>query len=238
MTLELKENVNLNHEPSTTLPDLVVYTSLVSPAKFMEMYNLDISNYIDFKSTKSGNISYMSFAHALRLFRVHFPNLYVDVEENPNWGNLPIFPIPDDRGYFVKAYVHDTVRKSEYVYFSVRNNYMGSIFPYDKDKSGEKPVGDAVNFDKAIVRAKTKALAQICGIGLKLWTGDDLDQDVVDEKIALIRAVEKLATKYKTITGDEYDVPLMDYTTDTGMIKFIGKKLAALISDLESNKSK
>jgi hypothetical protein len=223
----------------------------IAPDRFIEAYNLDISEFIErhtFKETaqKGGKeINYMSYSHAYRLFRQHFPELEVALVENPATGGY-IWKEIDDRGYFLKAYVyqkspnHPCAKSSEY-YYPVLSVSGQSVYPEELEtqknyKTGETTtkegrfVANIQLFNKSNQRAIVKAIALTTGIGLKLWTRDDLAEDTLDPKQELLDRVRAIASEYTSKTGIPYLVR-STYVDTTASITTEGKTIAALIKE-------
>ena len=99
------------------------------------------------------------------------------------------------------------------------------------------PVGDlpypkatSVAFNKGYYRAITKAIAVVTGIGLKLWTGDDLSEDIQNQKLTMITKVQDMAAQLKK-KGVEVELPSLDVTTDSGDIKNLGRHFKELLDN-------
>lgn len=227
----------------------------IDPDRFEEAYNLDISEYVErnkFREdamSKGGKIAlkrdilYLSYSHAIRLFRMNFPELEVDLYTNPLNGGY-VFEEIGGRGYFVKAFIHDGVRRSSPVYYGILNTSGASIFPTDLDKdraTGKfiegKFVANVALFNKSVYRAQVKAIALVTGIGLKLWTGQDLNEEILDEKLQKIAAIENLALQYKKLTGVDYILPNLDYTCSNTEINRYGKELKKALDEARQNPS-
>jgi hypothetical protein len=229
----------------------------IDPARYLDAYNLDIDSYVErhtFKETAqkgSKQINYMSYSHAYRLFRIHFPELEVQLEENPNTGGY-IFEEINERGYFLKAFVYtaegvpfsDTnngmrIKRSASIYYPVLSVSGLSVYPnelettknYTTNKTEEKPgkyVANIQLFNKANQRAIVKAIALTTGIGLKLWTGDDLNEDIVDAKFSLLDAVSVRAREYTKLTGIEY-TPSVSHLDTITVITEEGKSIKRMM---------
>ena len=226
----------------------------IDPVRFIEAYNLDIEDFIErhiFKETAQKGkkiIHYMSYSHAYRLFRQHFPELEVTLVENPATGGF-VWKEIDDRGYFLKAFVfrksaNQVIAKSAEYYYPVLSVSGQSVYPDEletqKDyKTNEiKPkegryVANIQLFNKANQRAIVKAIALTTGIGLKLWTGDDLSEDIIDAKQALLDRVHVIASDYTSKSGIPYKVT-STYMDTSVVITAEGKKISALIKALPS----
>lgn len=200
----------------------------IDPKRFLEAYNLDISEYVEAKN----GLSYLSYSHAVRLLRLNFPELDVACVTNPLTGGYA-FQEPDDRGFFFKAYLHDGVRRSAPIYYGVLNTSNAPVFPGSTDKNGN-PTAHSSLFNKAHYRAWTKAIAIVTGIGLKLWTGDDLSEETLDDKTTRIRQVEALARRLEAVSGQRIELISLDYTTPMGEITNLGKSLQKQLKAIES----
>jgi hypothetical protein len=222
----------------------------IDPARFLDAYNLDIEDYVErhnFKeSAQKGNkqINYMSYSHAYRLFRIHFPELEVALEENRDTGGF-IFKEIDNRGYFLKAFVYsETNTRTASLYYPVLSVSGMSVYPdelemvkdYKTNETKEKPVKYVANiqlFNKANQRALVKAIALTTGIGLKLWTGDDLNEDIQDTKFNLLDAVAKRVKEYEQLTGIVYPV-IVNHLDTINVITTEGKNIKRLIDEFKA----
>lgn len=231
---------------------------IIPPLEFGDNYNIDISDYVERHKAKEDaqskgganqlkrDILYMSYSQAIRLLRSKYPTLEVSCVVNPLTGGY-VFEDLDRRTYFVRAYVHDGYRRSEAFYSPILSMSGQGIHPDDvkSDYKSGKPklnsVGQAIYtidgaaINKAIYRAYVKAIALVTGIGLKLWTGDDLSEEVHEAKLALITNVRKLAEQLNKLTGQTYaEVNDLDYTTPEGEVKRLGRTLQQALLEAKS----
>lgn len=183
---------------------------IIPPQVYSENYNLDISKYVDRhtfreKAQKSGNqILYMSYPHALNLFKTRHPNLSVVMERNPQTNGF-VFPEEDSRGYFLVGHCEDDEDNiGESYYFAVLNASGGAILPSDKNHA-DKPLASSQEYNKAFYRAVTKVIALTTGIGLKLWTGEDLSSEILTNKQILQRRYNELVDQWLHLTGEQLD---------------------------------
>lgn len=223
------EKVNLiSHEQCSKL-----YPVLTCPRdKFDEMYNYDVSELVESNTFKEksqkggGSILYLSYSHAVRIFRQSFSDLGIEFAcaENPKTGGY-VFEELNSTGYFIKSFIHDGYRRSEMYYYGILNSANQTTFPDDVDKN-DKPVGNAQLFNKSYYRAIVKAIALWSGLGLKLWTGEDLSSEMIDEltvtKEKMITGIKKLAIEFKLKFGQEYDLPELSYILTVPQLKEIG----------------
>jgi hypothetical protein len=226
----------------------------VDPVRFMEAYNLDIEAYIERNKFRENNqakdggakkeIWYLSHSHALRLLKTKFPELSVQLIENPETGGF-IFKEIDGRGYFLKGFLHDGVRRTQTYYYPVLSNSGQAVLPDDrypdkKDKETGKVyaqgkyMAETQLFSKSIWRGEVRFIAFATGIGLKLWTGDDLSSDVQDAKMVVIDRVFELAEEYKKLSGVAYVLPELNYMTPSAEIKKVGTELSQAVKELRN----
>ncbi|MGL5923728.1 hypothetical protein [Chroococcidiopsis sp.] len=213
----------------------------IDPKRFLEAYNLDVSQWVERNKFREGTqktgdkILYLSHAHALRLMRQHFPELETGFVVNPVTGGY-FFEEIGGGGFFCKPYVHDGFSCSAIYHFGVLSQSGASVFPHSKDKSGN-PSADEQLFNRSFYRAQTKAIALTTGIGLKLWTGDDLSEDIIDDKLSRISAVEELAIQHNRLATEPYLIPALNYMSSAELINSIGKDLQARLKELKQDVS-
>lgn len=222
---------------------------VINPDKFISNYNIDIEDFVERHKAKEDaqnkgganqvkrDILYMSYSHAIRLFRMNHPGLEVDCVRNPQTGGY-LFEELDRRGYFVQSYVHDGQRRSA-TYYNALLTMSGQGINPDDIKSDYKTgkakltadgktisVVDSQAINKAVYRAMVKAIALVTGIGLKLWTGDDLSEDILDAKGVLISNVLRLAEQYAKVTGSKFEPAYnLNYMSGEAEIKEVGRQL-------------
>jgi hypothetical protein len=239
------------------IPDynIKLYPTLhLAPEIFLENYNIDISEYTERHKAKEdaqkggSAITYMSYSHAFRLFRTRHPGWEVDCVVNPLTGGY-VFEEIDRRGYFVKSFIHDGSCRSAAYYNALLTMSGQGVHPDDvkSDYQTKKPklsplgnpiyVTDSQSINKAVYRAKVKAIALCTGIGLKLWTGDDLSEDVLDAKLTLLTQVKAVAAKYTSLSGLELmGVNNLDYTCSEQEIRDFGRKAQAMLKEASTPK--
>lgn len=234
---------------------------IIKPEDFIANYNLDIEDFVeqhkakeDAQSKGGANqlkrpILYMSYSHAIRLLRSRHPELEVDCVRNFATGGY-IFQEIDRLGYFILSYVHDGKSRSALYYNAMLTMSGQGIHPddvksdYKTGKPKLTPTGNTISVvdsaaaNKAYYRALVKAIAMVTGIGLKLWTGDDLADEIVDAKMILINNVKKLNDLYYQLQGEDYEgVAQLDYTSSEAEIKRVGKSLQLAYKALEQAKN-
>lgn len=198
---------------------------IIPPDIFEENYNIPLTSLVDRhtfrESVNKGKtvINYLSHALATKIFRVRHPDLVVVMHKNPD-NNSYIFEEAYNGGFYMRGHIEDNEgNTSEEVYFALLTTANVAI---TKDKFTAKDV------NTAFARAKTKIIAIVTGIGLKLWTGDDLSDEIKDEKLAMLKVVYSMADKYKYPDGTTYvtEVTILD---SADRIKEEGRKIKALL---------
>ena len=198
---------------------------------FMVGYNVDVSDSIvrhvfKEKAQKGGpQINYLPYSRAIVEFRKLHPTLEVCCLTNPATGGF-LFKEIDDAGYFMRSYVTDGQARSEMYNFSILSSSGGPIYPGDKGLNSQ-------TINKHYYRALVKAIALATGIGLKLWTLEDLDVEILDATLAKIARIKELAVQYRMATGNVYPLPDLSYMTPDLEITSTGKALAKAVKDAE-----
>lgn len=255
MNEETDNEVNYNFSASPVLyPPLVI-----DRERFAQAYNIDVSDFVERHKFKESNqkgkeINFLSYSKAVELFRTHFPELQFDCITNPLTGGY-VFQDLNNSGYFIKSYIHDGTRRSNLIYFacldvSGQAIYPSSLMPKEMKKSLEDRDTTALQanvqqFNKDYYRAVTKAIALVTGIGLKLWTGEDLSEDTMSQKVELIESIKKLylfvvdLPGYDTLDTNEIPNTFPDFSiiTPTGDIMKFGKKLKDIKVQLTTKKN-
>lgn len=225
----------------------------IAPEIFLENYNLPIDNLVEHHSAKENNqkggksILYLSYSHALRLLRIRHPDLDAHCVMNPATGGY-LFTEVDRRGYFMLSYVSSADGRRSSLYYNAYLTMSGQgVHPDDvkADKNGQPkslntgeliPLVDSQGINKLYYRSLTKAIGLATGLGLKLWTGDDLSQEIIDEKNNLLMQVQALGKEYTTLTGEAYPgIEELDIYASSAAIKAYGKALHLKVKELKNN---
>ena len=143
---------------------------------FQILNAIDVSEHIEKKSNGRVELSYLSWAWAWAEVKKAFPDATYTIYENADgW-----FYHTDGKTCWVKTGV--TINNIEHIeYLPVMNNRNASI-----------PANEVTSFDvnKAIQRSLTKAAARH-GIGLYIYAGEDLPEDVKKQQEAQRVAQER-----------------------------------------------
>lgn len=131
---------------------------------------------------KKGYLTYLSWAHAIRVAKEKFPNLKTKVYESIDGLN----------------YFHDG--KTAYVKCSVTIGDVEEIeyLPVMDHKNKSIPINNVTSFNvnTAIKRCITKALS-LHGLGLYIYAGEDLPQEEINTVAIKSRYLSFLKNKYK-----------------------------------------
>ena len=147
---------------------------------FEKLYTLDVSKQVE----KKDNLSYLSWAYAWREFKRVYPEAEYTVKKDEN-----------GRCYFgdenIGYMVYTTVTAGNLTYemwlpvMDSKNKTM-KLKPYKySTKYGEKTVAGISMFDinKTVMRCLVKNLAMF-GLGLYIYAGEDLPEDIKEYKCA------------------------------------------------------
>jgi hypothetical protein len=126
----------------------------------------EILSKIEFgdKVEKKGNVQYLSWAHAWTLLKNNFPNAQRKIYEQEHSG-LNYFT--DGKTAYVKVGI--TIHGLEHIDYLPVMDFRNNSIPIEKITS--------MDINKAIQRSTTKAIA-MHGLGLQLWTGEDIPTNV------------------------------------------------------------
>lgn len=144
---------------------------------FTELYNLDVSKMIETikKTTKTGevrHIHYLSWAYAFKFLKINYPeSSWITVNYPDKHGNL-IFPyLSSELGFFVTVELFLTKED--------RVNNFGHRFTHPVLDNRNNPIQSPNSFqiNTSIMRGLTKLIGMVTGIGLSLYSGEDIPRD-------------------------------------------------------------
>lgn len=145
------------------------------------------------KVERKGNIDYLSWAYAWSLLKQHYPSAQRIVYEDPatGWNYFT-----DGRSAWVKVGV--IVDEQEHIDYLPIMDFRNRAIPIDSINQFE--------VNKAIQRSTAKAIA-MHGLGLQLWTGEDIPELTTTAAAAPKKAVAKKDkaddTLIELVKGDE-----------------------------------
>lgn len=163
---------------------------------FKTLSSVDIREKIETK----GNVKYLSWSFAWEILKEHYPSAERIVYENPATG-LNYFT--DGVTAYVKVGVKvDGIENIDYLPIM---DFRNQSIRLDKLTS--------MDVNKAIQRSTAKAIA-MHGLGLQLWTGEDMPEMTVAKPTKTAKATEE-PTKLPTLTmnSDDYN-KVLKYVQD------------------------
>jgi hypothetical protein len=128
---------------------------VIDAQTFATNYNIDVSNYV--KMYPKGNLEYIPWSAALMLMKNAHPTFVFEIEL---FDGKPVLYLPDGTA-FVSVVIVDTATgaRSTVSHYPVMKGF----------NHGAEVDPDCRAINDCIQRAKVKALAEVTGIGLKLW---------------------------------------------------------------------
>jgi hypothetical protein len=136
---------------------------------FEQAFSTDITKFVEDKA----GFKYLSWAYALRFFKLNYPSGVIKKHRH----------FSDDTGWYVETYVQlETDGDKHYELYPVFEQRKKTIVDGVEVKGGmygiEKP--NVMDINRAYQRCLTKNIAMATGIGLHLYSGEDLPEDQVD----------------------------------------------------------
>jgi hypothetical protein len=159
---------------------------IVTPEKFLELYELDVSPYV----VSERGYDYIRNAFIPMLMAKYLPDIEL-VFENSEKTESPFHPLPDGSG-FVLCYLRSRVSDggiTQPMHYPVMDNppkFAAIINPNARD------------INDAIARAGVKCIAFNTGLGLKLFTREA----EVKDKGTVARTTKKEVTTPLAVTSD------------------------------------
>jgi hypothetical protein len=148
----------------------------ITAEQFLKAYDLPIGEHVE-KNYKG--LSYLSWPFAFRYLKQEFPGLYVAFEESTlGW---PVFG--QNGCWLLRPYLTDGCSRTPALVFPLMDNKHNALKELDA-----RAVSDNIQ------RASVKCIATFTGLGLKLYSGEDIPKS--DDKEAAPRiAVQQETTK-------------------------------------------
>lgn len=162
------------------------------------------------KIERKGNLDYLSWANAWSMLKSNYPDAQRKVYENPDGMNY----FTDGTSCWVKVGI--IVGGIEHIDYLPIMDFKNQSIPFAKITS--------IDVTKAIQRSTAKAIA-MHGLGLSLWTGEDLPEMVTEapKKAAPAKQDELIELKKGTPNWDAV-VKYVEANKKLG-IEAIGKQL-------------
>ena len=154
----------------------------ITAEQFLQAYDLPIGEHVE-KNYKG--LSYLSWPFAFRYLKQEFPGLYVAFEEStlgwPVFGQIGC--------WLLRPYLTDGCSRTPALVFPLMDNKHNALKELDA-----RAVSDNIQ------RASVKCIATFTGLGLKLYSGEDIPKSDEKEqpKLALQQEAKKLAPRAST----------------------------------------
>ena len=172
---------------------------------FTELASISVKDKIE----RKGNFDYLSWANAWHMLKTKYPNaqriVYESVQTELNY-------FSDGSTAYVKVGI--IINDVEHIDYLPVMDYRNNSIPLEKVTS--------MDVNTAIQRSTAKAIA-MHGLGLSLWTGEDVPQ------MTTKKSAPKSVTKINLEIGDENWVKVMKYI---GANKKLG--LTQIVKNLET----
>lgn len=154
----------------------------ITAEQFLQAYDLPIGEHVE-KNYKG--LSYLSWPFAFRYLKQEFPGLYVAFEESTlGW---PVFG--QNGCWLLRPYLTDGCSRTPALVFPLMDNKHNALKELDA-----RAVSDNIQ------RASVKCIATFTGLGLKLYSGEDIPKSDEKEqpKLALQQEAKKPAPRVST----------------------------------------
>jgi len=188
----------------------------ITAEQFLKAYDLPIGEHVE-KNYKG--LSYLSWPFAFRYLKQEFPGLYVAFEESTlGW---PVFG--QNGCWLLRPYLTDGCSRTPALVFPLMDNKHNALKELDA-----RAVSDNIQ------RASVKCIATFTGLGLKLYSGEDIpksDDKETTPRIAVQQETTKPAKVQKSVpTPAAASVPP---TGGEGPVAFNGRE--ALLAFSKAN---
>jgi hypothetical protein len=138
---------------------------LVTSDQYLENYNLDLEGIVEIRPSGRFEAKYISWAHAIRLLKMRHPDLEVGYEYNEDME--PFFRCVTS-GVYILVFMRRiglTMKTASLLYPVMDNKFVPCENPNLRDISD------------SMLRAAVKCIAFQTGIGLSLYSGEDIAED-------------------------------------------------------------
>jgi hypothetical protein len=181
------EDFSMDQAATTMMTErsLGIFQPLDIPAEaFTKAYELAIGDHVE-KNYKG--LSYLSWPFAFRYLKEQFPALFVAFEEaSAGW---PVFG--KEGCWLLRPYLTDGIRRTPALVFPIMDNKHNAVKELDA-----RQVSDNIQ------RASVKCIATFTGLGLKLYSGEDIpkaDDEKAAPRLPLQQEAPKSAPAAKTV---------------------------------------
>ena len=147
----------------------------ITPEAFTKAYELAIGEQVE-KNYKG--LSYLSWPFAFRYLKEQFPTVFVSFEESSlGW---PVFG--QEECWLLRPFLTDGIKRTPALVFPLMDNKHNALKQLDA-----RAVSDNIQ------RASVKCIATFTGLGLKLYSGEDIPKS--DEKESTRLPLQQETTK-------------------------------------------
>jgi hypothetical protein len=168
---------------------------VIDAATFATNYNIDVSNFV--KVYPKGALEYIPWSAALMLMKQNHPTFVFEIEM---FDGRPVLYLPDGTA-FVSVIIVDTATGAR---------STASHYPVMKGfNHGAEVDPDCRAINDCIQRAKVKALAEVTGIGLKLWLRLEEDE-ISGEAVVSTRETKAPPSRRPAATARRQAPPRMN----------------------------
>ena len=174
---------------------------------FDDLYAINVNDKTEKKKTGSTELTYLSWTFAWAEVKRRFPEAHYEIVMHDG---LP-YVYDENTGYmvFTNVTIEGITHTMWLPVMDEKNKAMKDKSYTYKTKYGEKEVAPATMFDinKTIMRCLTKNLAMF-GLGIYIYAGEDLPEDVKNELDALKEQIKKYPNALDVVK--EYGKKLSD----------------------------
>ncbi len=130
---------------------------------FQDLYNKDVSKYVEIKGSGRYQASYLSWAYALKVLKESYTEAYT---ETVFYNGMPY--LKTEIGYFVTTRI--------YLSLDDRKNSLGYDYTFPVLDNTYKAIKnpDVFHINTSIQRCLVKNIAVVTGLGLSLYSGEDI----------------------------------------------------------------
>lgn len=223
------------------LPENILY---VPSEKYMEMFNLDVSDYLDYK----GKFAYVSWSWAWVLLKKHFPSFVPTYVPSPE--GLCYWIDPHTKEAYIKPVIIDVETKAvslpfDYPVMDFKNKAVKVLEDIPiLDAEGKETAYftktipnslDRMLVEKNVLRAMVKAIAKVTGIGIRLWNDEDIEGD---KRSGYLDRLDTLFKGYEALTKETHPQRNSVFTMTNKELLLLGKALKEEVEKLNIKTTK
>lgn len=185
-----KEEENVNVTPET------------SKDPFLKLVSINMNDKVSKKNTGKAVLTYLSWPDAWGKVRALYPDITYEIKKNEM--DLPYFVDPMlGIMVYTSVTIQGETREMWLPVMDCANNAM-KLEPYTiKTQFGEKviPAADMTDINKTVMRCLVKNIAMF-GLGLYIYSGEDVPQETVEFKAGVDAIVKQCAAEIDRLKAD------------------------------------